>query len=158
MFLAYVGLWFLTNMTETPVLAIAGLLLALYAIRIGYLNSRLLIKKTPIIVITDEEIECIQWPFKSIKWKNIDDATLTRIPVSGGYSLSLYVNNQDQLLSQMSPPRRMLWKLGRLFGLSPIAINLLGLKETPEELEKVVRGKLLLKSKIGDSSLFIRDR
>lgn len=142
MFLSYTGLWVLANMAETPVLAFGGLFLALYAIRNAYLNGKLLINKTPMVVITDEQIECIQWPFKSIKWKNIDDATLTRMPVSGGYSLNLDVNNQDQLLSQISPPRRLLWKLGRLFGFSPIAINLLGLRETPKELEEIVRGKL----------------
>lgn len=141
LFLSYTGLWVLANMAKTPVLAFGGLFLALYAIRNAYLIGKLLINKAPIVVITDEQIECIQWPFKSIKWKNIDNATLTRMPVSGGYSLNLDVNNQEQLLSQISPPRRLLWKLGRLFGFSPIAINLLSLKETPKEVENIVRGK-----------------
>ncbi len=141
-FLAYVGLWILANLVETPVLAIAGLLLALYAVRNTYLNGKLLINKTPIVVITDEQIECIQWPFKSIKWKNIDGATLRRMPFSGGYSLNLDVNNQDQLLSQTSPPSRLLWKLGRVFGFSPIAINLLAFRETPKEVEEIIRGRL----------------
>jgi|GEM_PF-4266913 len=99
-----------------------------------------IIKESPRIIISGENIEYVEWPFKILKWENIRSAYLRTLPSKGFMSTFLVfeTDNEIELLKTVKFIDRILWKSGKIFGLSPIIINLTNIDVVPEKILEII--------------------
>lgn len=81
---------------------------------------------TPVVILTTSYIEYAGWPFKRIPWKDIKKSYIRRLPTAT--YLNFEVVDQQKLLLKMGWLSRNIHRLNRIFGGSPIQINLTPLK------------------------------
>lgn len=119
----------------------------LAAIPFTFMGIKQLFDNEPNVVITDTHIECKQWPFRRIAWKEIKSVNRLRFMTAGAYAvyINLEVYDEKKVMTHMGSIKKIIYKLNRIFGGSPIAINLTSLKADSDLLLKMVQQHLIAK-------------
>jgi hypothetical protein len=95
---------------------------------------------TPTVTLTTAYIEHAGWPFKRIPWKEIKKSYIIKLPTA--IYLNFEVEDQQKLLQQMSWFIRNILRMNRIFGGSPIQINLTPLKVDSSRVLEIVKHQI----------------
>lgn len=124
---------------------VTALVLGWWSTLIGLAFLYILLKQLtitePMVVLTTAYIEHTGWPFKRIPWADIRKSHVRRRVTKGGVStcLSFEVEDHMRYLRQMNWFSRTANRLNRVFGCSPIYINLTPLKADPARILDLVQ-------------------
>lgn len=95
---------------------------------------------TPMVILTTSYIEYAGWPFRRIPWKGIRNAYIRSLPTAT--YLNFEVEEQQKLLQQMGWLKRNVHRLNRIFGGSPIQINLTPFKVDSSRVLEMVNHQI----------------
>ena len=101
---------------------------------------RQLLRRGPTVVIDDSGVLDRRWGIGSIPWPDISSVSLTQ--VKRQRFISLWLRNEDEYLSRVSPWRQKLAEANRMMGFSPFCIAFTGLTPGLEEAYARLRARI----------------
>jgi len=144
-FLVFFACW--TFVISLPLFVLTGFWGLLLAIPGIVWCSRQILKMSPPLILSDNDIKCLSWPFKRVQWKNICSAHLMTLPGPETPCRVFEIDNEIDLLNNISVIDRVTWKVKswkyrNLLEISPILINLKYLDVVPKQIEEIILTKI----------------